>query len=176
MSNATISRPKADEHSEYYGRYIARVPDGDFVALLRDQFMDTTALLKDVSADRANYAYAPGKWTIKQVVGHLMDAERVFSYRALWFARNANTDLPGFEENDWANVANHSRRSLDDLVEEYKAVRAATVQFAKNLGADEQLRRGKANGEPISVRALLYIIAGHERHHGAVLRERYLTS
>ncbi|MEP6492518.1 MAG: DinB family protein [bacterium] len=176
MSQVTIARPKADEHAEFYTRYVTLVPDGDLIALLRDQVIDTAALLREVGAERANYAYAPGKWTIKQVLGHMTDVERVMSYRALWFARNDSADLPGFDEDKWAVSANHSSRTLEDLFEEFQIVRAATIQFAKHVDAAASVRRGKANGQELSVRALLYIIAGHERHHGAVLRERYLTS
>jgi uncharacterized damage-inducible protein DinB len=174
MTTLTIPRPKADEHSSYYSRYIDRVPDGDLVALLRDQLIETVALLRGVPADREDFAYAEGKWTIKEVVGHIIDVERVMSYRALTFARNDATPLPGFDENAWVPEGNFGARTLTDLVEEWQLVRAATVHFAKNLDAAMLARRGLANGQGVSVRALLYIIAGHERHHLALLRERYL--
>lgn len=173
MTTSTIPRPKADEHSPYYARYIDRVPDGDLIALLRDQLMDTVALLRRVPTDREDFAYAEGKWTIKEVVGHIIDVERVMSYRALTFARNDATPLPGFDENAWVPAGNFGARTLTDLVEELQLVRAATVHFAKNLDAAMLARRGLANGQGVSVRALLYIIAGHERHHLALFRERY---
>ena len=175
MSTLTIGRPAADEHSPYYGKYIVRVPDGDLVEQLREQFVETTALLRNVPESRANHAYAPGKWSIKSVVGHIADVERVMAYRALRFARNDKTELPGFDENLWAANANFGARTIDDLVDELEVVRAATIHFAKHLSAEEQTRRGKANGREITVRALMYIIAGHERHHAALLRERYLA-
>jgi uncharacterized damage-inducible protein DinB len=175
MTTAAIVRPKADEHAEYYGRYISQVPEGDLVTLLREQIIDTVALLSGVSPERANYAYAPGKWTIKEVVGHMIDVERVMSFRALWFARNDKTDLPGFDENQWVPHSNSASRTLDDLLEEFQVVRAATVHLAKHLDAGALERRGNASGNPVSVRALLYIIAGHERHHAALFRDRYLT-
>jgi hypothetical protein len=170
----TTARPQADEHSAYYARYIERVPEGDVISILRDQVANTAALLRNAPSDRADFAYAPGKWTLKQVAGHMIDVERVMSYRALRFSRNDATELPGFEENDWVANANFRDRSLADLVDEYEAVRAATVHFAKHLDANVLMRRGTANGQGVSVRALLYIIAGHELHHLALIRERYL--
>jgi len=174
MSPATIERPQADEHASYYGRYIARVPDGDLVSLLRERIADTTALLRRVPAERSNFAYAPGKWSVKQVVGHMSDVERVMAYRALWFARHDSSDLPGFDENAWMDAADFATRSLDDLIEEFEAVRASTIHLASHLSADALARRGSASGNSVTVRALFYIIAGHERHHAELLRERYL--
>ena len=175
-TQATIERPQADEHAPYYGRYIAKVPEGDLVSLLRDRIAETSALLRRVPPDRANFAYAPGKWSVKQVVGHMSDVERVMSYRALRFARNDTTELPGFDENAWVDGADFGARSLSDLVEEFEAVRAATIYLASNLSATELARRGTASGNSVTVRALFYIIAGHERHHAELLRERYLLS
>jgi uncharacterized damage-inducible protein DinB len=175
MNSVSIARPAADEHSAYYAKYIARVPDGNLVEQLREQIVDTSALLRGVPADRADFAYAPGKWSIKQVVGHLIDVERVMTHRALRFARNDTTELPGFDENLWVENANFAARTIGDLVEEFEVVRSSTIQFARHLSAEEQARRGKANGQEVSVRALMYIIAGHERHHAALLRERYLS-
>jgi hypothetical protein len=175
MTHATIARPHADEHAPYYGRYITRVPEGDLVSLLREQVMETVRLLETVPPDRADFAYAPGKWTIKEVVAHLIDVERVMSYRALSFARNDKAELPGFDENAWAPEAGAERRTLDDLLEELQIVRMATIQLASHLDARALERRGIASGNPVTVRALFYIIAGHERHHAALLRERYLS-
>ena len=173
--NATIARPLADEHAPFYGQYISRVPDGDLIALLRDQAVETAALLSDVSPARADYAYGPGKWTVKEVVGHLVDVERVMSYRALRFSRNDKSALPGFDEDTWVLNSGFATRTLADLVEEFQVVRASTIHFAKHLSPEALARRGSANGQEVSVRALLYIIAGHERHHTELLRERYLT-
>lgn len=175
MSTVTIPRPKADEHVEYYSRYISQVPDGDLIATLRDQIMETVGMLRGLSPEKADYAYAPGKWTIKEVIGHLSDAERVFQYRALTFARAPGTALPGFDENAWVPAGNFGTRTLEDLLEEFQVVRAASVQLARHLDEETLTRRGSANGNDISVRALLYIIAGHERHHAALFRERYLN-
>jgi uncharacterized damage-inducible protein DinB len=175
-STIAIARPSADEHSEYFGRYIQQVPSGDVVSLLREQLMDTVALLRNVSAEKADYAYAPGKWTIKEVVGHLADTERVMSYRALCFARGDAGPLPSFDENAYVAKANFAKRSLADLLEEFQVVRAATIHLIKNLDEETLMRRGIASGNPTSVRALIYIIAGHERHHLALFRERYLSN
>jgi hypothetical protein len=174
MSTVTIPRPQANEHVEYYARYISQVPDGDLIAMLRDQIMETVSLLRGLPRAKGDYAYAPGKWTIKEVIGHLSDAERVFQYRALTFARAPGTALPGFDENAWVPAGNFGVRTLDDLLEEFQIVRAATVQLARHLDEETLKQRGTANGNEISVRALLYIIAGHERHHLALFRERYL--
>jgi hypothetical protein len=174
-STITIPRPQADEHLEYYSRYITRVPDGDLIAMLREQVIDTVALLRGLSEEQGNYAYAPGKWTIKEVVGHMADTERVMAARALWFARAPGAELPGFDENAWTPAGNFNVRRVGDLLEELEVVRAATVQFARHLDERTLKQRGKANGADISVRALLYIIAGHERHHVELLRERYLA-
>jgi uncharacterized damage-inducible protein DinB len=176
MTTLAIERPKADEHSPYYSRYIDRVPDGNLLALLESQFAETLALLRRVPREREDFAYAEGKWSIKEVVGHLADAERVFAYRALRFARNDATGLAGFDENAWVANAGFGRQRLADLVDEFDAVRTGTIRFAKSLNADELARRGVANGQGISVRALFYIIAGHERHHVGLFRERYQLS
>jgi hypothetical protein len=175
MSTVNIARPQADEHLEYYGRYISQVPEGDLIAMLRDQIVETVGLLRGLSPAQADYAYAPGKWTIKEVIGHLSDAERVFQYRALTFARSPGSALPGFDENAWVPAGNFGVRTLEDLLEEFQLVRAASVQLAQHLVEETLKNRGSANGNDISVRALLYIIAGHERHHVALLRERYLN-
>jgi hypothetical protein len=171
---ATSSRPGASEYAPYYDKYVQRVPDGDIVAVLRNQIAETAALLRTAPADRADGAYAPGKWTLKEVVGHMVDVERVMSYRALRFSRSDATDLPGFDENAFVANSNFSRRTLSDLVDELEAVRVATVHLATHIDADALMHRGTANNTPVTVRGLLYIIAGHELHHAALIRERYL--
>jgi hypothetical protein len=171
----TIPRPQADEHLEYYAKYISRVPDGDLVSLLREQLMDTVGLLRNLSDEQGNSAYAPGKWSIKEVIGHIIDTERVMSYRALTFSRAPGTDLPGFDENAWTPAGRFGTRTVADLLEELEVVRASTTHFARHLDAEMLQRRGRANNAEVSVRALLYIIAGHERHHVEILRDRYLS-
>lgn len=168
-----IARPESGEHVPYYSRYIALVPGDDAGPALATQIAETLGMLKDVDEPRALHRYQPGKWSVKEVLGHVMDAERVFAYRALRFARRDATALPGFDENTWVPAANFDRLPLADLLVEFAAVRAATVRLFRNLEPEALTRRGTANGDPVSVRALAWIIAGHERHHRGVLRERY---
>jgi uncharacterized damage-inducible protein DinB len=169
-----MTRPQADEHNPYYAKYIALVPNDELTIArhLGDQHHETIDILRKAKA-KADYAYAPGKWTVKEVIGHLCDAERIFAYRALRFARGDSTDLPGFDENTYVEKSNFKTRTIEDLLEELWAVRAATLSLAKHLPESAMTLRGSANGSPVTVRALLYIIAGHERHHLAILRERY---
>jgi uncharacterized damage-inducible protein DinB len=173
MPQTTIARPAADEHAPYYGKYIALVPNGDVVAVLRDQSAETVRLLRNLPPGKADYAYAPGKWTVKEVVGHVIDAERIFAYRVLRFARGDKTELASFDENTYVPAGQFGRRTMNDLLEEYEAVRASSIHLARHLEAEALDRRGTASQNPVTVRALLYIIAGHERHHIGLLRERY---
>jgi uncharacterized damage-inducible protein DinB len=175
VAPTTIERPQADEYYDYYGRYIAKVPDGGLISLLREQAVETVTMLQDLTPQQANHAYAPGKWTVKEVVGHISDAERIFAYRALRIARNDPTPLTTFDENAYVANGNFSSRSLPDLLEELQVVRASTIHLAKSMDPETLSRRGTASGHAISVRALFYIIAGHERHHADLLRERYLS-
>jgi len=175
MTAVTIPRPQADEHAPYYSRYISQVPDGDLISLLREQAMETVNLLQGLTPEQADYAYAPGKWSVKEVIGHITDAERVFDYRALCFARKDKTPLPSFDENLYVENANFKTRTLTDLLEEFQVVRASTIHLASNLDPASFEERGTASGHGITVRALLYVIAGHERHHAELLRERYLS-
>jgi hypothetical protein len=168
-----IPRPLADEHAPFYGGYITLVPDGNLVELLRQQQLETTRMLRGISDEKGRFAYAPGKWTIKEVVGHICDAERIFSYRALRFARGDAQPLTGFDENSYAPAGRFNERSLGDLLDEFEAIRAATIHLLRHLSEEELARRGVANNNPISVRAIAYVIAGHERHHAKLLRERY---
>jgi uncharacterized damage-inducible protein DinB len=169
-----ISRPEAGEYIEYYSTYIDKVPDTDVVALLAKQIDETVSTLSGLSDKEALYRYAPGKWSIKQIVGHMADTERIFVYRALCFARKEKQSLPGFDENDFVNAASFDNRSLADHLAEFRNVRAATLAFLKGLNEEEMKRMGTANGKPLSVRAVAYILAGHEKHHMGVIRERYL--
>ena len=172
---AAIARPRQDEYISYYQKYITLVPDGDLVETLRAQIAETLSLVRSIPEDRGAHRYAPGKWSIKEVVGHMSDVERVMTYRALRIARADTTPLPGFDENAWVPAGNFGARSLASLAHELEAVRRATVAFFQTLDAESAARRGSANNAPISARALAYIIAGHERHHVGILRERYLA-
>jgi DinB family protein len=175
MTATAIPRPAATEHSPYYATYITKVPDGDVLKMLEEQRRETQALLAGVSDAKALHRYAPGKWSVKEVIGHLSDTERVFGYRALTFARGDETALPGFDEKAWTPAGRFDGRSLKDLAGEFDAVRRATIALFSGMDADALARRGTANQNPITVRALAWIIAGHERHHVAMLRERYLA-
>lgn len=167
-----ILKPEPDEYLEYYGKYIALVGD-DAISALRAQAAGSSRLLRSVNDSQALFRYAPGKWSVKEVVGHIMDGERVFAYRALRFAREDETPLPGFEENTWVPAGRFDRRPLPELVAEYEAVRTATLALFGSFDEAALMRRGKANGAEVSVRALAHIIAGHEAHHVGLLRERY---
>jgi hypothetical protein len=144
--------------------------------LLAEQGRTTPALLEPLSLATWRHRYAPGKWSVGEVVGHLCDAERIMAYRALRFARADTTPVPGFEENDYAPAGRFDERTPESLLDEYRAVRAATLALFRNLPDGAGERRGIANGHPISVRALAYVITGHERHHLQVLKDRYLRA
>ena len=167
-------RPAEGESAPYYRTYIDAVPAGDIVRTLQDQIAETSALLAGISEAKAEHRYAPGKWSIKEVVGHLADAERVFAYRALRFARGDATPLASFDENAWVPAAGLDARTLADLAAEFQAVRGASVSLFGSLDDAAAMRRGTASGKEVVVRALAWISAGHERHHARVLRERYL--
>jgi uncharacterized damage-inducible protein DinB len=169
------SRPGADEYDVYYARYVERVPDGDIVAILATQIEDTVALLRELNEQQAGFRYAEGKWSVKEVVGHMSDTERVFAYRALRIARRDNTLLAGFDENAWAAASPADARPLPSLIAELGAVRAGTVSLLAGLAPDDWTRRGRANDREVSVRALAWITAGHELHHRAILAERYVA-
>lgn len=173
---ATIERPGDDEYAPFYAGYIRGVPDGDLLATLRDQLAETESLLRQIGESRGDYRYEPGKWSVKEVVLHVADAERIFAYRALRFARGDATPLPGFEQNDYVPVSRADDRTLAELAAELRSVRAATITLFDGLPADALARRGRANNVEVSVRALAWIIAGHERHHARIIRERYVAA
>jgi hypothetical protein len=175
LTLGAIMRPTPAEYNPYYHKYIERVPDEDIRSILRVQLDDTLALLRPVSEEIAAFRYAEAKWSIKQVVGHLIDVERIMTYRALRIARADQTPLPGFDENVYAQTAESDRRTLGSLLAELEATRAGTAAFFHNLPAASWERTGTANNAPISVRAVAYIIAGHELHHRELLQERYLA-
>ena len=169
-----VARPAGTEYAPFYAGYINAVPDGDLVAMLDAQRAETVALLGGVDDRTARHRYAEGKWSVAEVLGHVIDGERVFSYRALTFARGDATPLPSFDENAWAAASNAGRRTMKSLLAEYTAVRGATIELFRGFGAEEFARSGVASNHPVSVRALAYIVVGHERHHLRILRERYL--
>lgn len=168
-------RPTPEEYPQHYHVYVSQVPDGHIVATLEMQLEEAVAFLHGPAAARADFAYGPGKWTVKQVVGHVADAERIFSTRALRMARADRTPLPSFDENAYVENADFQDRQYHGIVEEFAAVRHASVRLFRGLSAEAWARRGIASGNEISVRALAWIIAGHELHHRRILRERYLA-
>jgi hypothetical protein len=170
----TSARPAPDEHAPYYARYIDLVPDGDIADTLQHQVVDTAAFLRSIPPHLHGHRYAEGKWSVKEVVGHMADAERIFAYRALRFARADQTPLSGFDENHYVPAGDFDARELGSLVDEWVHVRHATLALLRSLDPAAMLRRGKANDQEISVRALAFVMAGHVDHHASILRERYL--
>ncbi|HKV75457.1 MAG TPA: DinB family protein [Gemmatimonadales bacterium] len=170
---AVIAKPADGEFLPYYSRYIDLIPECDLARLLQQQIDATRAVFSTVGEDRAGYRYAPGKWSIREVLGHLADIERVMTYRLLTAARADATPLPGMDENAWVPSSGADQRKLADLVDEFSAIRAATIALCKGLSDEAWTRRGVANGHAITPRALGYIVAGHERHHLGTLRTRY---
>ena len=173
MNSRTVGRPEPDEIPSPWIGYIQRVPEPDPVIVCAAQIEDTATLLRGLSDTDAMYRYGRGKWSIKEVVGHLCDIERIMSYRALRIARGDNTPLPGFDENAYVPAAKFDGRSLTDLVGELRTIRASTLALFRTFDTDAWRRRGTANGKPVSVRALAYVIPGHERHHVEILKTRY---
>lgn len=174
MPNCATTKPAIDEYAAYYGKYIDLVPAGSVIDTLRLQMTDTISMLGSLTAEQANHRYSPEKWSIKQVIGHLIDTERIFAYRALRFARNDKTPLPGFEQDDYVLNADFDSRSIGDLSGEYGHVRAASIDLFGHITEEVWDRRGTANQAEASVRALAWIIGGHELHHKEVIRTRYL--
>ena len=164
-------RPAPDETATFYHGYVGLVPDGDVLAVLDRQLDETAAL---VSGADGQHRYAPGKWTVNEVLQHMADTERVFAYRALRFARGDETPLPGFDQDVFARAVDVSDRPVDELVHDFRAARAATLSLARGFDAAAWDRVGAASGHPMTTRGAVWTLAGHERHHAAILRERYL--
>jgi uncharacterized damage-inducible protein DinB len=175
MTTLASNKPAESEYAPYYGKYISLVSSGDITRSLETQLNDTLALLAGIDEATAVYRYAEGKWSIKELVGHIIDAERIFAYRALWFARNDKTPLPGFEQDDFMRFASFEQYPLTELAEEFKTVRQSTIQLFKHISPEAWDRAGVASDNPMSVRAVAWAIAGHELHHREILRSRYLN-
>ena len=169
-----IGRPERSEAAEYYFRYIDLVPDGDILAILERQASDTVELLARVPGDRIDYRYEPGKWSVREVVSHVNDCERLFAFRAFWFARGFESPLPSFEQEIASAHAHASDTSWAAHLDEFRATRLSTLLLFRHLPAEAWRRRGTASGNPFSGRALAYLAAGHVTHHVKVLREKYL--
>ncbi len=165
----------SDEYAEFYAPYISTLTDEDLIEELEISVHRLIRFVQEIPMDKFDYRYAEGKWTIKDILQHLIDAERVFSYRALRFARNDSTELPGFEENDYANVADGCKRSIKELLTELAIVRQSTLALFKTFSDEVLMRRGVASGRVMSVRALGFIIIGHQNHHQRIFAERYLS-
>jgi len=174
MHHPRLARPAADEYSAYYGTYTQLVPDGDIVRTLHTQHAAIRDLVQGLAEAHAAARPTPGAWSAKEVLLHLSDAERLFGFRALWFARGEQATLPGMEPNPWVASSDANARALSDLLDEFAHVRAASVALFANLDDSAWLRRGSASGAVVSVRALAFIIAGHELHHLRSLRDEYV--
>jgi hypothetical protein len=169
-----MSRPERTEAAAHYLKYMDLVPEGDIVGILESQLDETLALCRTVSEERSLHRYAPGKWTIRGVLNHLNDAERLFVFRAFWFARGFDTPLPSFGQEVAVAAAEADTVSWAHHVDEFRAIRLATVPLFRSLPPDAWARKGVASGNPVTVRALACIAAGHVAHHVAIVRERYL--
>jgi hypothetical protein len=170
----SISKPEASEFGSYYDQYVAQVQGDDIVSILKAQADAVLGLLASISEEQSTHRYAPDKWSIRELVGHLIDTERVFVYRAFRFSRNDETPLHGYDHDKYIQVANYDARFLRDIAGELNTVRAATLAFFNGLSDEMLLRRGVANNNPFSVRAMAWIIAGHTEHHLSMLKEKYL--
>jgi len=169
----SIARPEPGEYNPYYDRYISLVPGNDILGTLDAQRRQTLLLLSGRDEADGNFSYAPGKWSAKEVLGHVCDTERIFTYRALRISRGDQTPIEGFEQDDYVKNGPFARMPLEEMVEDYIAVRRATLTLFRNLEEAAWTRRGVANNNEVTVRALAYTIAGHELHHRGILEEKY---
>jgi DinB superfamily len=177
VTNSTVAafvRPESGESAPYYDRYISLVPGNDVLAALDEQRRQMLLLLSGRTEQDGDLRYAPDKWSLKEVLGHLNDTERIMSYRALRIARGDKTPIEGYEQDDYVRNGPFARQTIADLIEDYIAVRRATISLFRGLDEDAWTRRGTANKNEVSVRALAYIIAGHELHHRRIVEEKYL--
>jgi len=172
--SATAVRPAKSEYAPHYEKYVSLVPeDDDVLVALDQQLAETLILLRGVSEQHGAFRYEPGKWSVKEVLGHMIDTERIMAYRALRIARSDRTPLSGFEQDDYVTHGGFEKRSVASLAREFEQVRRASISLFRNLDSDAWERHGIANNVEISVRALAYIIAGHELHHKAILKDKY---
>ncbi|CAM3899937.1 MULTISPECIES: DinB family protein [Bacillus cereus group] len=169
-------RPKASEYNLYYATYINLISDGNIIHILEQQIQETNLLLKGISDSEGLFRYAPTKWSIKEVIGHVADTERIMAYRLLSIARGEKAELPGYNDEMYVLKAAFDKQSMQDLLENFIVVRQSTVHLLKSLDKDAWLQRGNANKSTVTVRALAYIIAGHELHHLQIIKERYFGS
>jgi uncharacterized damage-inducible protein DinB len=172
----TQKRPRSNDYAPYYGKYVMLVPEGNFLEILEAQLQELKHLLEPLTDHQADFRYAPGKWSIKETLGHVNDAERIFSVRILRIARGDQTPIPGFEQDDYVKVSNASSRKLFDLLEEFYAIRRATIALIRSLDDASWLRRGTASGNEVTVLAIAFIIAGHSLHHRKIFEDKYLPA
>lgn len=175
MKNLTVSRPEKDEYNEFYQGYVSKVPCENILSELETQIAALSEIFSPITEEKGLFAYAEGKWTIKQVLGHLIDGERVFSYRVLRISRRDQTPLAGFDENEYVAESNFNERAIGEMLEEFSLLRRSNLLLLQSLPEKAWLYRGTASGFPISVRALAYIMFGHAAHHAKILQERYLN-
>lgn len=176
MTTATIARPESGEYAPYYDRYISLVKGDNILETLDELRRQFVLMMSGRSEEEGNFRYAPGKWTVKELIGHLNDTERIFAYRALRIARGDQTPIEGFEQDDYVRSADFNARSLEEMVEDYIAVRRATLSLLRNLPAEAWTRKGIANNNEVTVRAIAYTLAGHDLHHRRILEERYFEA
>jgi len=167
-------KPKLGDYNIYYHRYISMIEDDDIIVVLEEQRKTSEKFLKTFTEKQGNYSYEAGKWTVKEVLGHLIDNERIMAYRALAFARGEKQSLPGYEQEDYVAESNFNKRSLDDLINEFKTVRESNINLFKSFDEEILNRSGTASESEVTVLSLIYIIAGHEKHHMKILKERYM--
>ncbi len=176
LKKTTMNRPLANEYAGYYGNYINLVPEGNIIDLMKSIHIQTQEMLQQIPPHLGNYRYEEGKWSIKELLQHMIDTERIMNYRALRFVRKDQAELHGFEQNDYVNVQQETERyPLSVFIEDWEILRENTIRLFKRFNEEESLRSGIANQVTFTVRALAYINVGHEIHHMKVLRERYLN-
>lgn len=171
-----MQRPEKNEYYHYYETYVSLVNETDIVTAFENQLNELNELFSGISEEKSAFAYAEGKWTIKELVGHLIDGERMFGYRALRISRGDETPIEGFEQNIYTENAPFNDYKFSDLAREFELVRKSNVLFFKHLKETDWTRMGTASSNPVSVRALAYIMVGHIRHHANILRDRYLSN
>ncbi|MFO7447577.1 MAG: DinB family protein [Ignavibacteriaceae bacterium] len=167
-----MERPSENEYASYYQKYVSLIAD-NIVSALNHQLEEMQNIFSSLNEETGNYAYDTGKWTIKELLGHVIDTERVFSYRIMCIARGEKQSMPGMDQNDYVNGTDFNSRSLPSLEEEYKHLRLANIALVKSLKEEELNKKGTASNNPVTVRALVFILAGHEKHHLNILKERY---
>lgn len=174
MSQVMVRRPEAGEYADYYSGYVGRVPAEDLLSAVNNQFEASLSLLRSIPEGQATFRYAPEKWSIKQLLGHIIDSERVFGFRAFWFARNAPIPLPGFDQELFMSNVRFDAPSWTDLISHFERLLMATMDLFGSFDDAAWVRKGVANNNEVAVRALGYIVLGHERHHLEILKSRYL--